>query len=79
VSTITVKIPEELDARLEAAAKSRRTTKSEVVREALAAALRRPGKGKRSAYAAMKGACGLVKEGPPDLSTNKKHLRGYGK
>jgi Arc/MetJ-type ribon-helix-helix transcriptional regulator len=80
MNTITVKIPEDLEVRLAAEAESRHTTKSEVVRAALVAALRRSsGKGKRSAYAAMKGGCGLVKEGPPDLSTNKKHLREYGK
>ena len=76
MNTITVKIPEDLEVRLAAEAESRHTTKSEVVRAALR---RSSGKGKRSAYAAMKGGCGLVKEGPPDLSTNKKHLREYGK
>ena len=80
MNTITVKIPEDLDAELAAMAESRRTTKSEVVREALIAALRQSSvQEKPSAYNAMKGACGIVKDGPPDLSTNKKHLREYGK
>ena len=80
VNTITVKIPENLDVQLEAEAEARHISKSEVVREALISALRRSSKRKRpSAYSAMKGACGIVKEGPVDLSTGKKHLGGYGK
>ena len=80
MNTITVKIPEDLDAKLEVEADSRRVSKSEVVREALIAALDRSSTREApSAYNAMKGACGIVDDGPTDLSTNKKHLRGYGK
>ena len=80
MSTITVKLPEDLDARLEAEADSRRVSKSQVVREALVSALNRSSTQEApSAYNAMKGACGIVDDGPPDLSTNKEHLRNYGK
>ena len=32
-----------------------------------------------SAHDLMKDGCGIVRSGKGDLSTNKKHLRGYGK
>ncbi len=32
-----------------------------------------------SAHELMKDGCGMVRSGKGDLSTNKKHLRGYGK
>lgn len=32
-----------------------------------------------SAYDAMKDGCGIVKEGPRDLASNKKHLTDYGR
>jgi hypothetical protein len=32
-----------------------------------------------SAYDAMKDGCGIVKGGPRDLASNKKHLAGYGR
>ena len=76
MSVITVKIPDELNASLELEAKARRVSKSEVVREALTEFLARQQMRSRSAYDAMKSACGVVKKGPPDLSTNKKYLTG---
>jgi hypothetical protein len=35
--------------------------------------------GKRSAYDAMRHGCGIVKEAPRDLGSNKKHLAGLGR
>ena len=32
-----------------------------------------------SAYDAMADGCGIVKGGPRDLASNKKHLAGYGR
>jgi hypothetical protein len=32
-----------------------------------------------SAHELMKDGCGIVRSGKRDLSTNKRHLRGYGK
>jgi hypothetical protein len=32
-----------------------------------------------SAHDLMKDGCGIVRSGKGDLSTNKEHLRGYGK
>ena len=35
--------------------------------------------GKPSAHELMKDGCGIVSTGKGDLSSNKKHLHGYGK
>ena len=78
MKTITLKLPEPLDAKLAAAARNSGVTKSALVRDLLSQAL----SGDR---AAAPGSClalaedlvGCVK-GPADLSCNKKHLRGFG-
>jgi hypothetical protein len=76
---MSLKLPYPLMAMLEAAARQRRTTKSAVLREALEAHFangsRKP---KVSAYDLVKDLCGVF-DGPPDLSTNPKYLRGYGR
>jgi metal-responsive CopG/Arc/MetJ family transcriptional regulator len=77
VTTITCKIPERLDATLEAVAAKRKVSKSEIVREALEENL--GNKAKISAYDLMKDACGIVKSGVRDLATNPKHLRDLGR
>jgi Arc/MetJ-type ribon-helix-helix transcriptional regulator len=77
--TITVKLPEPLAARLRVTVRKRSSTQSAVVREALEAHL-----GQSSATGAGSGL-DLVRDlvgsvaGPPDLSTNRRHLRGYGR
>ncbi|CAN5673190.1 hypothetical protein BH20VER1_BH20VER1_06620 [soil metagenome] len=77
MTTITCKIPEEVDARLEAAARQRRVPKSQIVREALAASLRRK-EPKVSAFDLIKDACGIVKGGPTDFASHPRHLKGFG-
>jgi predicted DNA-binding protein len=76
--TITCKISPELDARLTATSRTRRTTKSVVVREILEAQL--------GGYAARKQvrAYDLVKHvvgrltGPRDLSSHRRHMDDFG-
>jgi hypothetical protein len=79
VTVITCKIPEALDAALEARAKQRRVSKSQIVREAI----ERSFDGKKppplSAYDVMKSACGIIRSGHKDLSTNPKHMKGFGR
>ncbi|MGI8604236.1 MAG: ribbon-helix-helix protein, CopG family [Verrucomicrobiales bacterium] len=78
MKTLTVKLPDALFAEIAAAAKARNVSKSDVVRERIA----RPGAGgklKRSLWSVMED---LVIESDSlarDLSSNKTHLRGYGK
>ena len=79
MKTITVKLPDGVDARLTAAAQQRWTTKSAIVRAALDEALARNGKaGRASALALARGLVGCV-AGPGDLSTSKARLAGFGR
>ncbi len=73
--TITVKLPTALAARVATLAKGRKTTRSHVVRDAVEA-YARPGHG--SALDSVRHLVG-VGEGPGDLSSNPRYLRGYGK
>lgn len=77
MTTITCKIPDEVSAHLEAAARQRRVPKSQIVREALAASFRK-NKPKVSAFDLMKDACGMVKGGPKDYASHPRHLRDFG-
>jgi Arc/MetJ-type ribon-helix-helix transcriptional regulator len=79
MKTISVKIPEDLDLKLTAVAEKRRESKSAIIRSALDQLV-------NSSDAITPNSClelaqdliGSV-EGPPDLSYNKKHLKGYGR
>lgn len=76
---LSLKLPAALLVKLEAAAKRRRTTKSAVVREALEAHFangRR--RRKASVYDLAKDLCGVF-DGPRDLATNPRYMRGYGR
>jgi hypothetical protein len=78
--TITCKIPESLDAELEAVAERRGVSKSVVVRESIEASL--PDQKQLaglSAFDVMKEACGIIKRGPRDLATHPKHMKGFGR
>ena len=82
MKTITIKVPEELDARLTKRAKRLGVSKSEVAREAI----KRDLDSKKSdaveeepsAYDLMKDGCGCVDSGVTDLATNPKHMEGFG-
>lgn len=75
--TITCKIPDDVSAHLEAAARQRRVPKSQIVREALAASLKKT-KSKLSAFDLMKDACGIIKGGPKDYASHPRHLKDFG-
>lgn len=79
MKTLSFKIPEDLDARLTAAAKMRGESKSAVMREAIEGFVN--GKGRRSGASALDLAGDLVGsvEGPGDLSCNKDYMKGFGK
>ena len=79
MKTITVKLPDGVDAQLTATAQRRRTTKSAIVRAALEDALARNGKPRNgSALALARGLVGCL-AGPGDLSTSKARLAGFGR
>jgi hypothetical protein len=77
--TISLKLPERLDAKLNRVAKQRDQTKSEVVREALEQFLN--GKHKIPPETFLEAAGDLIGcvESPGDLSTNPKYMEGFGK
>jgi len=80
MTTITVKLPEELELRLQVAAKRRRTSRSEVIRQLVEQGLRTTRRAEAgSCYELAKDLCGSVKGAPRDLSTNKRYLQEFGK
>jgi hypothetical protein len=76
--TITCKVSPELDARLTATCRARRTTKSVVVREILEDRLSgRPATRQLRAYDLVKHLIGRL-SGPRDLSYHPRHLDDFG-
>jgi hypothetical protein len=76
--TITCKVSPRLDARLTAASRARRTTKSTIVREVLEASLSgRPAAKRLRAYDLVKHVAGSL-SGPRDLSQASRHLEDFG-
>ena len=77
--TISMKLPEDLLAELEGEAKTRRVTKSQLVRESLEMALRKkPPAGGASCYELARDLAGTVKGLPEDLAENPDHMEGFG-
>jgi predicted transcriptional regulator len=75
---LTCKLSAELDARLASVSRARRTTKSAVVRELLETQLsRRSARKEMSAFDLVKHVVGRL-SGPRDLSSNPRHLDGFG-
>ena len=73
--TVSFKLPEQLDDALSDLARRRNSSRSALVREALEGLATG---GRRSVTAAVDALVGPL-DGPTDLSTNRKHLAGYGK
>jgi hypothetical protein len=79
MKTLSVKLPDGLDAKLTAAARRRKTTKSSLVRKTLQEVLRQQGEPKRgSALDLVRDLIGCV-AGPADLSVNKAHVKTFGR
>ena len=78
VPTISIKVPDDLDARLEARARTLRRSKSELTREALSRYLDDGTTTDASGLDLVRDLVGTVR-GPGDLASSKKHLRGYGR
>ncbi len=73
--TVSIKLPEALDAAVTELAARQQTNRSAVVREALVAYTAQR---QRSVTALVDEIAGAF-DGPADLSTNPKHMAGYGK
>ncbi len=82
MSTLTIELPDDLAARLEAASAQAHVPVAQLVRAALEKAMPvpppvLPADGP-SAYDLMKDGFGCVSSGVPDLATNPKHMEGFG-
>jgi predicted transcriptional regulator len=76
---LSLKVPDALDHRLTHAASCRKSSKSEVVRDALIAFLAETGGDRAgSALTLAKDLAGCV-TGPSDLSVNPAHLKQFGR
>ncbi len=79
MKTLTVKVPDVLFAEIAGSARTRKVSKSEIVRERLA---RKPGASPAESPSLWNRLEDLVIKNDPlpaDLSSNKAHLEGYGK
>ncbi len=80
MTTISLKLPEPLLARLEKASRSRRSTKSRVVRDCLERGLAEPAaRGAASCYGLAQDLAGSLKGLPRDLATNPGHPEAFGR
>ena len=77
--TISVKIPRVLAARLSAAMRRRRTSRSAIVREALEGHLESSAAAHDGSFLDLAGDLVGSVAGPADLSSHKGRLRGYGR
>ena len=75
---MSLKVPAALDARVAAAARQRRLTKSALVREALESYLPGADVAVEGSFLELAGDLVGCVEGPGDLSHNPKRMRGYG-
>jgi len=74
---LTIRVSPELRAKINRGVREMEKDQSQVVRDALDAYL----SPSESAFDAFKkaGLIGIAKKGPSDLSTNKKHMQGFGR
>ena len=78
--TVTLKLPEGLASRLNAVVRRRSMTRSAVLREALEAHLGSAlGEGRGSCLELASDLIGSLRGLPRDLSSNRRHLKGYGR
>jgi predicted transcriptional regulator len=78
MTTLTLKVPDDLAQKLKAVSLRKRVSRSKIVREALDVALRREKAGP-NLYDRMKNGLGCIDSGHKDLATNSKHLKGLGR
>jgi predicted DNA-binding protein len=78
MKTVSLKLPDALDVKLSVFIRKRKVSKSVVIRDALEAYLAREEEADPSSFLeSARDLYGSV-DGPADLSTNPKHLDGYG-
>lgn len=75
MDSITIKLPSTLSARVSRLARQRRVSRSEIVRQALEAL---PDEEQGTIVERFSHLAGALKRLPRDLSTNPRHLEGFG-
>lgn len=78
MNTLTVKLPAALNARLEALVRARKQSKSALVREALERLVEESAPPAKASVLDLVGDLAGIGDGPRDLSSNPKHMRGFG-
>lgn len=79
MKSVSLKLPDAVAAQLEALAKRRGASKSEVIRDALAVYLSSNQPNLPGSFLELaKDLVGIV-DGPPDLSTNPQYMEGFGR
>lgn len=77
---ITVRVPPALTSRLRSRSRAKGSTESDLVREALESYLGSGTAGKTAYELAEEvGIIGSARKAPRDLSTNRRHFKGFGK
>jgi metal-responsive CopG/Arc/MetJ family transcriptional regulator len=80
MKVIAVRLPKALNTRLEGQAKRDRKSKSALIRQVLESHLgTRKGRKRLTTLNMVGHLIGSLKGGPPDLSSNPKHLEGFGR
>ena len=77
--TLTVKLPQPLEAKLDALVRRRGQRKSALVREAIEKLVAERGEVAKGSVLDLLHDLKGAGQGPKDLSTNRKHLQGYGR
>jgi predicted transcriptional regulator len=78
MKTLSLELPDELDAKISAIARRRQSNKSQIVRNALDAYLAKEAPPQEGSALELAGDLVGSLEGPGDLSHHDKHMRGYG-
>ena len=81
MSTLTIELPDDLAARLEAASAQKHVPPAQFVRAALEKALPSPGAeaaDRPTLHEQMKDFIGCIDSGVTDLATNPKYMEGFG-
>lgn len=78
MKAISIKLPDPLFHDLAQRAKSSASSQSEIIRSALTAYLQRDAQPQKASCAERASRWIGMMDGPPDLSTNPEHLRGFG-
>ena len=78
MTTMNLKVPDQLANRIAREAQRRKVSRSAIVRECVAQSLGREGGGGLSFHERARHTCGIGRKGLRDLSSNAAHLRGFG-